>query len=673
MRARRALALALLFLLPPNARAQGEREQMKSTFAPADPATGAVAGEMRRAWGAKLGEPLRLSGVPISVRSRFSLATGTLDARGVVELEVAKGRRYRIMLRLENRAAKIVGAGGVWQKRLVLFGPRGLSEPLSVPRDGLAVVRLDALRHPDVNGLLQMEDGWDFADRVLGVRPRKVHVNMGARRDDAGEKGKVAVTLCARLLEDAPLPPGRGPGSLVGHRDGALVWGLANVVGTLWSTWDITLNGDSRYSRSAPTHEYGHFLMCDLVFRADPGALVSYYGEYMRSVISDHGRGEASIVGEAIADFFASQVSGGLSYLSPDERSGVLVGRYFYCDAASSGAPACLEDNVGGRTQAVSFGHRHEVSPTKQAMTTVGTLLTDIFDGRARRGDVPNNGSAWAFGPTFPARATPARGPDRGDERVALPGASYARIFERLTEESLHLERAPFYRALARTMLERGYGREDVCEVFALHAPNDECRAFVDLDALEGAAPLAPLGLVVALEPPLRPYTAGTASLVWNDASRDADAFEVSVLDGKRRVASARLPYARRVVWTSPALPFDRPLAFEVRTRSGSELGPRARVWAWTPAQPVRHVSARAASATTIEVRWAPVAATRYLVRALDVRTGAVSETITDTTTIEVEVPGDGAYVFDVISLNGLGERTRFPSRKARIVLVDPL
>jgi hypothetical protein len=458
------------------------------------------------------------------------------------------------------------------------------------------------------------------------------------------------------------------------------VWTLANAVGTLWETWDITLNGASRFSRSAPTHEYGHFLMCDLVFRADPGALVSYYGEYMSSAIFHGGRDEASLVGEPIADFFASQVSGGLSYMAPQATSGALVGRYFYCDAAPASTPWCLEDNVGGPSQQVrfdangdgDFDDTHDVPADLQAMMTVATLLTDAFDGHRRAGDVPNDGSAWDFGDHYPVHATPARGLDHGDESVALPGASYARIFERLTDESLHLARAPFYRALARTMLERGYARDDVCAVFALHAPNGACDALVDLDALEGAAPIAPLGLVVALQPPARAEVGAGAHLSWNDASPEADGYEVAVVDGARRVASASLRYARRSVFRTPPLPFDRPLAFEVRTRSGYELGPAARVWAWTPAEPVTSVEARASGARAIHVAWSEVDATRYVVRWRNTRTGEADEQVVEATELDIAVPSEGAYAVEVISMNALGERTLFPSPETTTLVVTP-
>jgi hypothetical protein len=66
-------------------------------------------------------------------------------------------------------------------------------------------------------------------------------------------------------------------------------------------------------SRLIPTHEYGYFALCSMLFKKDPATFMSAYSGAMLSRM-DADPDETNVAGyinEGFADFFASQVAGG--------------------------------------------------------------------------------------------------------------------------------------------------------------------------------------------------------------------------------------------------------------------------------------------------------------------------------------------------------------------------
>lgn len=272
---------------------------------------------------------------------------------------------------------------------------------------------------------------------------------------------------------------------------------------------DIVLpDGDSSRSRGVATHEYGHFLFCDLMYRADPGKFGAAWSEIVVDTVigqidgRPRERDEDVYLNEGFADFFAGQVAGGVNYFETAENTGHPgLGSMWYCN---TGSTRCLDDNLGAGAGALipcdlaDPARCPRPQPLKQTtppgevgnafrqeVGRAATILHDAFDGHPQ--DVarnePGNGAAWGVdvdsGLLVFARRAQSLDATVFEERIALTGGALPHLVRDWFAHGTLLRQDSFFRGLSERMMLEGAARADVCRLFTLHQPNEICPAWV--------------------------------------------------------------------------------------------------------------------------------------------------------------------------------------------------
>ncbi|MGC4064914.1 MAG: hypothetical protein QM784_09785 [Polyangiaceae bacterium] len=312
-------------------------------------------------------------------------------------------------------------------------------------------------------------------------------------------------------------------GKAAGTVLGAIVGELADIV---LSDVDIVMpSGESSKSRGVPTHEYGHFVLCDMMYRTSPFQFGSAWTKTLSDTVAKQALGlDASgddhvYINEAWADAFAAQVAGGVNYFQP-------VGSKF-AEAGSNQEMAwctnvrCVEDNFGAGNVSTIPGTSvlKQVSDVgdmfHEQVARVASILHDAFDGRinpplgsSTTDNLPGNGAAWIYDEGLPGKQsfrapasasefsenlanffnpvgslddTPApEKPNAGvihEESIAIPGAALPNIVrEWLRREPplAALRQDTFFKGLTDVMLGYAYP-DEVCRLYVLHQPTDTC------------------------------------------------------------------------------------------------------------------------------------------------------------------------------------------------------
>jgi len=614
---------------------------------------------MRQHWGSHGGEPVRVDGLPVQVASgvMVSLDEKKTDDQGFVRMRIPRARRIRVFLRMQNRAADMIGL--VWEKRILVFHGH-------VDRN--AGVHIDAdLRSGDMNILAQLTDARHFTRDVLHYRsPHTLRTRLPARSRSMPAPLVRTGAFAGVLFPNAVTPClgsfGFGTNSLGSGRGYSV---LANVLSILDEA-DMYFPKDlSRSSRLVPTHEYGHFVMCSMLSDQGRRAFGRAWGEVIGDSLGGDGptNGQAGILAEAWADFFASQVAGGTDYFGLNGGFGTPSGQS-YCDFNQVPASPCMDDNVGAPwdparfpraqfTLGSSIGRARE-----QAIARWATLLTDAVDGALGPGDTFNNGVSWRQrggpGPGGPVSYSYQFGQSAHDEAVMLPGEGLAETLGDWAFSSRHLHFAPFADSLARTMLLDGATPTEVCDLFALHSPTLSCAALIDpATVAAGVTPSTPRSLAVTTSL-TSPAAMPEASLSWSDVSPLATDFE-SRCQAPPHDELHHPAYARSQTDGFRSLPFDRELQFSVATRIDGRSGVAAEVRTQSPAEPVGVVTGEALSGAA-RLSWAAVDASAYLVRELSPTVAELGMTTAPVAELH-GLAGDADYRFEVVSLNAAGAR----------------
>jgi hypothetical protein len=232
-------------------------------------------------------------------------------------------------------------------------------------------------------------------------------------------------------------------------------------------------------SRGVPTHEYGHFITCSMLYDS---SITKISGTWTSAVIQRVGSGAVPPATaskaydiEAFADFFAGQVAGGVNYFAPvNSYSKDLT--ISYCKADQR----CLENNRFSRT---SF---------EEQVARVTTTLHDAFDGQFQffPGDVdrPDDGDAWIQDTSGFLTPSSVKNGNAIDEPIALRGRNIKKLIDRIDD----LGETSFMTTLASIIREEGYTWCEACQLFALHddkLPNPASLA--DKYAVCGMSPIA--------------------------------------------------------------------------------------------------------------------------------------------------------------------------------------
>ena len=247
---------------------------------------------------------------------------------------------------------------------------------------------------------------------------------------------------------------------LVGHAVTLVVKGVAAIVGgvvgeALGIIFDFLFNADillpvadndngATRTRSVPSHEYGDFVLCDLLERRNPQLLSFSYSE-AASVLGDQTADkEHAVINEAMADYITGQIAGAVDY--SHHLPTLHNGAYNLATAPADG----LEFNP-------AFGVLGQTDTRERFNEMVGhlaSLIDDFFDGAEFVGlaDTPSNAHPWTArgGQVFVSTGTPEQDGVRDAISIRRGGLFRVLIARGFTVGSLGLRYPNLFRGLGR-------------------------------------------------------------------------------------------------------------------------------------------------------------------------------------------------------------------------------
>lgn len=510
---------------------------------------------LSRMWGAADSSGARPLLVPRGARVRIrqpwpiplgnllpAMGEDVIDPFGNVNIRAIKGLPgdfdTDICIELDSEAASL--STDIIPNEMCFFGPFG-DYANSVDTN----LEID---NRDLYALTQFTDARTYSQLVIGHDPslNQVLIGWGANTLTSTMNGsRRAMTLCLDFpgtsstaintaLQLAAQIGSIGGGAVAGASGGAL---LASPL-YMKDTWFPDTS--SRDSRGVPTHEYGHFEMCSLLFEQQGAD--SLTGLMTRMWDQEDTRDDdIGLMTETWADEFTLQVTGGFNYMELDQARDSL-GAMNYC----TGSP-CADVNRNG-----SFDHPYRFDTNDLASERSwldenarwSTLVRDAFDSAdgGRFGALaPGNGDYWFDAdptgatcagavqnpsgqfecptpgcvlsvkrfqlpgttppPVLPLCRVPLQPAVSGfiandDEPVALPGSAWSEWIARFLDRSatpspdtFPFEYAPtsasMIGALADVMVAHSNWC-DACEVVAMHSPVVSINARMSLDPQQG-------------------------------------------------------------------------------------------------------------------------------------------------------------------------------------------
>ena len=167
------------------------------------------------------------------------------------------------------------------------------------------------------------------------------------------------------------------------------------------------------------THEYGHYILCNLLDSASPSGMVTAYDQAAAQAFAgQQPESTAAVINEAFADLIASQVVGGTDYANPPDSKHSLDGLMNFCSSTNSETIACIDTNVTNDI----------VGPASfpQEVLRDVTLFSDAFDSVGpvpAHFDGPTNGNEWTQNGSGQLLLG-ASGYGASDELITLPAVN---------------------------------------------------------------------------------------------------------------------------------------------------------------------------------------------------------------------------------------------------------
>ncbi len=446
---------------------------------------------LNRAWdrygsAATYGRELKLQNTRINVTQLggISLFPAKTDAKGVATVSVPKNRKTRVCAEADSPTARME-AGLLWPVRSCVSAGN-VTQAMGV----------GMLLEDEFSALAQLQDAREFSTRALQQTPRKATVQVGwpAALITSINEGRAFVPC---------LEATNGPVSVAN-----LLSDLLNTVlpasGTLIEfliTSDMILPKEGRRDRVTPSHEYGHFLFCDLLNRENSQTFNYVWSAVIKDTLPTQKDTEVTRINEGFADWFASQVTGGVSYFQLEARSQRASSNGPFFDFQAPGAGLGMEENVGTRDcvitgpvtddnipRAFPFCQHSKLTGLDQGTARFATLLHDVIDRKNPNSELTGDAAVWRF--TRNPGALPAyvlqNGPWQtfNDEVIEMPAKSlingirdFAKrngvVGTRLTWNDL------LYAITSRLINVHNYSREQVCELVKLHQTSFECSTSV--------------------------------------------------------------------------------------------------------------------------------------------------------------------------------------------------
>ncbi len=467
---------------------------------------------MKRGWGSYAGSPIGATGMQVKLLQRMfntfipSTAKGDTNINGRVTIDATDGAETRgtgLCVELRTRAAIVTD----FLIANEICDLRGYAADSDDDTGTVEDYRLDTLTsdrtlrlHIDntrLLGLYQSDDVFRYSEHVMSYTPKRARILSGYwattfAPGDSGDKRLFAPCLnFPNSLSDTIAAVAGGAGAGVGALAGSVIPGIGTAAGAavgaialgtfgaVVGNSDIVMSTQSklRDSRSVMSHEYGHYMFCNMIYDADPDAVdhVVWATTIRGDVIENF---PVRYFNEAIADYFMGQVSSGADYGWLNTAEELPGSHAQYC---SDRRTPCFEENFDSNAS------------DTQSIARVATLLLDVFDGHgaARTANVPTNADAWRWdASTSQLVWNPAPAGDAHDdtalERVALPGGSIRTIaaqlafgMEPFVQYSFNdgewegagytIDEMKIRTAVDDAMIERNVSWCDRCRVLALH------------------------------------------------------------------------------------------------------------------------------------------------------------------------------------------------------------
>jgi len=435
---------------------------------------------MVRPWGADAGSAVELQGLPVSVvldlgNTVFGSNTETLsaytDATGVAPItNVTSGVPFDLQITMSGPGAIL------WVMTYVDFGQYTTASDTTI--------RLE-IQDGFFNVLAQANEANLYANTILQVQTKWAWINIAGGLSDI-------VTALQGSYTSEPLmfSPCFGLGGLGNGEDlvSQFIDGMvSNSVAAYYlkntkvsgEHSDIFVPGgdstDMIMSRGVLSHEYGHFILCSILY--NEFRLHDAYLQMIMERINNvdpttnlpPATADAAWINEAIADFFAAQLAGGTNYFAlPGSTNGTRGPMNYCCTAVGCGY--CMETNCTEQNAQFSAADpcENDVVFLDQVAFTA-TLLYDIFDPTP----VPEyySGRAWQKNPNstylvYDQQSYLISDANLYDEKLTYDASSTGSIIG-MALTTTPVTESSFLQGLTGAL--GHYNWCDICRLFAIH------------------------------------------------------------------------------------------------------------------------------------------------------------------------------------------------------------
>jgi hypothetical protein len=230
-------------------------------------------------------------------------------------------------------------------------------------------------------------------------------------------------------------------------------------------------------SREVPTHEYGHYTLCNMLERVSPAQFAVAYNEAAAdSLFGQKPEKQHVVFNESFADLITSQVAGGVDYattlinlIPPADATISAYSPSHFCPLEPK--EGCIEQNLSDP------GRVGEDDDFGLSVGRMVTLFNDALDGTCREneGTAPTNGKAWSLSGGRVFFAGFGLAANVNEEMIALRGSDLLLWIRRSLSRGTLLRESNMFAGLNDVMVERGYSWCQRCQIFKLHQSDGMC------------------------------------------------------------------------------------------------------------------------------------------------------------------------------------------------------
>jgi hypothetical protein len=424
-------------------------------------------GNLQRAWGSSttFGGELKLTQTRVNVRQfgGISLYSKATNDNGTVSVRVRRNRNTSVCVEGDSAAARFE-RGFIMPYRHCFpnINPTVQQPPVYHMTTGAR----------EIYTLAQFIDARKFARDALGYAPRKATVQTGKLAQVISSQDRAFVPcLAARgapvSMVNAYVEAIRGIGLVAG--DPALGFAVSTAIEFALST-DIVMPDKAMDSRTVPTHEYGHFFLCDLLAETRMQTYNKVWSQVISGTIpSQQASNEVIQLNEGFADWFASQAAGSADYFALVGGNSTTVQDYlWHIDGPAAGNG--MESNVGSPSGPV-------VGDTlSQGVARFATLLHDVIDGNAGQQGTQLTTDTGVWSKTSPWKPVLTPWSDRADEVIQVRATDIAQTIRNFANSNgalgASLSSNALFTAMSGVLRSRGFTDAQICQLYSLHSMN---------------------------------------------------------------------------------------------------------------------------------------------------------------------------------------------------------